>query len=408
MTETNQQQKTESAEIESTGTGPTGTGPTRTVPFGRPWITDGDRQAVADVLDGYILTHGPKCHELEDDFAKFMGPDAHCVSVSSGMAALHLSYLHFGIGAGDEVIVPAMTHTATVHAVEWVGAKPVFVDADSATGNLTAAAIQAAVTERTKAISVVHFQGIPCDMPAIMEVANRHDLKVIEDCALAVGGRINGKHVGLFGDTACFSFYPVKHMTCGEGGMFATRHADVAASVNKLRAFGVDRRHDQRATPGMYDVPTLGLNYRMSELQAALGVSQLTRIEDILRIRAENFDYLKAGLEKIDHLRVLDSQSEEQTNAHYGLSLVLEGPLASKRNEWIARLKENGVGTSVYYPQPVPRMTYYHDKYGYDSSCYPVAEQISDEAIALPVGPHLSQEDLDYILEHVTALGREL
>ncbi len=380
----------------------------RTVPFGRPWITDEDRQAVADVLDGYILTHGPKCQELEDEFAKFMGPEAHCVSVSSGMAALHLSYLHFGVGAGDEVIVPAMTHTATVHAVEWVGATPVFVDADPLTGNLTAAAIEAAVSERTRAISVVHFQGIPCDMPAIMEVANRHDLKVIEDCALAVGGRIDGKHVGLFGDTACFSFYPVKHMTCGEGGMFATRHADVAASVNKLRAYGVDRRHDQRATPGMYDVPTLGLNYRMSELQAALGVSQLTRIEEILRIRSENFDYLKAGLEKLDYLRVLDTQCDERVNAHYGLSLVLEGPFASQRNQWIRRLKENGVGTSVYYPQPVARMTYYQDKYGYDASRYPVAEQISDEAIALPVGPHLSQDDLDYILGHVTALGREL
>ncbi len=375
---------------------------TRSIPFGRPWITDDDRQAVADVLAGHLLTHGPRCKQFESDFATFMGADAHCVTVSSGMAALHLAYLHFGIGTGDEVTVPAMTHIATVHAVEWVGATPVFVDCDPLTGNLTAEAIAAAVSDKTKAISVVHFQGIPCDMPAIMEVAQRHDLKVIEDCALAVGARCDGRHVGLFGDAACFSFYPVKHMTAGEGGMFATRHADVAAAVERLRAFGVDRRHDQRTVPGMYDVPTLGLNYRMSEMQAALGCSQLSRIGQILDMRRENFGKLKAGLSQLPNVRVLDATSERTQNSHYSLSLVLEGPLAAHRNEAIHRLKEAGVGTSVYYPQPVPRMAYYQDKYGYDGERYPVATQISDESIALPVGPHLVSEDIDYILRHVS------
>jgi dTDP-4-amino-4,6-dideoxygalactose transaminase len=147
----------------------------RSIPFGRPWVSEEDRQAVAQVLNGHILTHGPECAAFENKFAQFMGPEAHCVTVSSGMAALHLAYLHFGIGKGDEVIVPAMTHIATVHAVEWVGATPVFVDCDPNTGNLTAEAIAAAVTSRTKAISVVHFQGIPCNMPEIMDIANAHD-----------------------------------------------------------------------------------------------------------------------------------------------------------------------------------------------------------------------------------------
>ena len=233
---------------------------TRAIPFGRPWISDEDRRAVLRVLDGHILTHGPECAAFEDEFASFMGDGAHCVTVSSGMAALHLSYLHFGIGPGDEVIVPAMTHVATVHAVELVGARPVFVDCDPATGNVTAEAIASAITPKTRAISIVHFQGIPCDMPEIMEVARKHDLKVVEDCALAVGARYDRRHVGLFGDAACFSFYPVKHLTAGEGGMFATRHAEVAMAVARLRAFGVDRRHNQRSMPGMYDVVELGLN----------------------------------------------------------------------------------------------------------------------------------------------------
>ena len=385
----------------------------REIPFGRPWITDEDRQAVAEVLNGYLLTHGPHCKAFESEFAEFMGPDANCVTVSSGMAALHLSYLHFGIGAGDEVIVPAMTHIATVHAVEWVRATPVFVDCDPATGNVTPEAVAAAITPKTKAISVVHFQGIPCDMPAIMKVAEEHGLRVIEDCALAVGARIEvpsteysvqsteHRHVGLFGDASIFSFYPVKHITAGEGGMFATRHADVAAAVAKLRAFGVDRRHDQRTVPGMYDVPTLGLNYRMSEMQAALGRTQLQKIDAILSRRSENFNQLRDGLAGLSQVRVLDSTSAARTNSHYALSMVLEGDLAAHRNDIIQQLKEVGVGTSVYYPQPVPRMTYYQEKYGYDADRYPAATQVSDESIALPVGPHLCGEDIEYIIDRV-------
>jgi dTDP-4-amino-4,6-dideoxygalactose transaminase len=317
------------------------------------------------------------------------------------MAALHLAYLQFGIGPGDEVIVPAMTHIATVHAVEWVGAKPVFVDCDPNTGNVTPAVIAAAISPRTKAVSVVHFQGIPCDMPGIVKLAEQHGLKVIEDCALAVGTHWSGRHAGLFGDAACFSFYPVKHLTTGEGGMFVTRHADVAAAVARLRAFGVDRRHDQRAVPGMYDVPTLGLNYRMSEMQAALGRSQLRRVETILARRRENFEQLKQGLELLADVRVLDVDSPHAVSGHYGLSLMLEDELKHHRDDFIRRLNEQGVGTSVYYPQPVPRMAYYQEKYGYDRRRYSVAADISDHSIALPVGPHIDADDSAYIINRI-------
>lgn len=367
------------------------------MPFARPWITDDDRRAVLRVLDGHILTHGPEGKAFEVEFGTFLGDGAHCLSVSSCMAALHLSYLHFGIGSGDEVIVPAQTHTATAHAVEWVGARPVFVDCDPATGNLTADAIARAVTPRTKAVSVVHFVGIPCEMPAIMRVAGQHGLKVIEDCALAVGARHGGTHVGLFGDAGCFSFYPVKHLTTGEGGMFVTRHPAVHAGVSKLRAFGVDRSHAERAIPGMYDVPTLGLNYRMSELQAALGRAQLLRVAEILRRRRENFVALKARLAGLPGLRVLDGTSCDASSGHYCLSVVLDGAGTATRNELMQRLNERGVGTSIYYPQPVPRMTYYRDKYGYDAAAYPHAARISECSIALPVGPHITSDDVDYI-----------
>jgi perosamine synthetase len=369
----------------------------RTVPFGRPWITDQDRQAVCTVLQGNVLTHGPQGKEFESEFAAFMGNGSHCVSVSSCMAALHLAYFFLGIGPGDEVIVPAQTHSATAHAVELVGARPIFADCEPETGNIAVDKIEALITPRTKVLSLVHFLGVPCDMDGIISVAERNNLKVVEDCALAVGSRYKGKHVGLFGDIGCFSFYPVKHITTGEGGMLVSRHQDLAATVGRIRAFGTDRTHTERSIPGMYDVIALGLNYRMSEMQAALGRQQITRLEEILNRRRSNFTRLKSLLIGLENLKVLDSQDDNAVNSHYCLSIVLHGPLAAQRSGIVAHLNAAGIGTSIYYPHPVPRLSYYQNKYGYQADAFPNAARISDQSIALPVGPHVTQEDVDYI-----------
>ncbi|MBI5034931.1 MAG: DegT/DnrJ/EryC1/StrS family aminotransferase [Chloroflexi bacterium] len=369
----------------------------RSIPFGKPWVTDEDRQAVMQVLQGDVLTHGPQAKAFEAEFAQFMGGDAYCVSLSSGMAALHLAYWQLGIGAGDQVIVTAQTHIATAHAVEVVGAQPVFVDCDSATGNIDPSRIERLITPRTKAIGLVHFLGIPCNMDAILEIASRHGLQVIEDCALAIGTRYKSTHVGLLGDAGIFSFYPVKHITTGDGGMFVSRHKELADKVSKARGFGVDRTFSERTIPGMYDVPTLGINYRLSDINAALGRGQLKRIDEILRRRRANFTRLKNAFKNIPYTCVLDSNSDALTSSHYCLSVVLSGPLASKRNQIVPLLNQAGIGTSVYYPQPVPRMTYYRQKYGYKTGEYPNAEKISDCSIALPVGPHLDEQDLEYI-----------
>jgi perosamine synthetase len=380
----------------------------RTIPFARPWITDQDRQAVLEVLQGDILTHGPQNRSFEEEFARFVGDGAHCVAVSSCMAALHLTYLQLGIGPGDEVIVPAQTHVATAHAVEIVGARPEFLDCDPATGNLDTSRLEDLVTPRTRAIGLVHFVGIPCHMDAIVAVASRHGLKVVEDCALAVGARYRGKHVGLIGDVGCFSFYPVKHLTTGDGGMVITRHADLAERIRKARGFGVDRTFAERSIPGMYDVPTLGVNYRMSDINAALGRTQLRRIGDILGRRETNFNQLREDLRRLDHVHIIDTNAPAACNSHYCLSVVLSGPLQSQRNEIIGRLNQAGIGTSVYYPQPVPRMTYYRKKYGYRPEAYPHATAISDYGIALPVGPHLDEDDVAYISKHFTQITREV
>jgi dTDP-4-amino-4,6-dideoxygalactose transaminase len=377
----------------------------REVPFARPWITDADREAVAAVLEGPVLTHGPEGKAFETELAAVLGEGAHCVAVGSCMAALHLAYVALGIGHGDEVIVPAQTHVATAHAVEWVGATPVFVDCDGTTGNVTADAIAAAVTPRTRAVSVVHFVGIPCDMPAIMAVAARHRLAVVEDCALALGARIDGRHVGLFGDAGCFSFYPTKHITTAEGGMFVTRHRDLAERVARLRAFGVDRTHAERTRSGMYDVPALGLNYRMSELQAALGRSQLRRLDTNLARRRAHFTALRAAFAGVPGARVLDVTSPHARSSQYCLSVALEGVPPERRDELADRLREAGIGTSIYYPAPVPAMTYYRERYGYDARRFPWAAALSTRSIALPVGPHLTDDDLAYLRDTVRALG---
>lgn len=369
----------------------------RTIPFGRPWITEEDQQAVLTVLQSPVLTHGPQGQLFEAEFARFLGEECYCISVSSCMAALHLAYLQMGIGPGDEVIVPAQTHVATVHAVEWVGARPVFVDCQLPTGNIDATRLEAVITPRTKAIGLVHFLGMPCAMDEILAIAERHGLKVVEDCAIAVGSRLHGRHVGLFGEVGCFSFYPVKHITAGEGGMVVTRDPQVAQRINLLRAFGVDRTHGERTRPGQYDVVTLGFNYRMSELQAALGRSQLRRVQAILSQRRANFFALKSLLTALDDILILDAPEVESSNSHYCLSVLLTGKLAKKRDKIVEKLQQAGIGTSVYYPQPVPRMMYYRQKYGYRADLFPQAEAVSAHSIALPVGPHLIPEDIEYI-----------
>ena len=367
------------------------------IPFGRPWITNSEREAVQKVLEGHILTHGAKCKEFENAFAQFIGRNTFCFAVSSCMSALHLAYFQMGIGPGDEVIVPAQTHTATVHAVELVGATPIFVDCDLQTGNMNCERIEAAITTSTKAIGLVHFLGIPCDMDQILHIADQHQLKVIEDCALAVGARYKGKHVGLFGDAGCFSFYPVKHITTGEGGMFVTRHADIGEQISRLRAFGVDRSHDERAVPGKYDVTVLGLNARMSEMQAAIGCQQLGKIGQILELRANNFNRLKASLTDIKGISILDADHPDKSSSHYCLSVILHGHLKNYRDKIVRGLNNIGVGTSIYYPHPVPRLTYYAKKYGFQQESCVNASAISDHSIALPVAPHVTLSDVEYI-----------
>jgi len=381
---------------------------TTVIPFGRPMIGDEERDAVAEVLAGSTLSHGPRGHDFEEAFAAFTGAP-HAIATSSCAAALHLSYLGLGIGPGDEVIVPAQTHVATAHVVEACGAKPVFVDCDPV-GNIDLDAAAAAVTERTRALSVVHYLGLPVDMTRAVELARKHDLFLVEDCALALGATWDGTHTGLHGDVGCFSFYPVKHITTTEGGMAISRRADVAEKLAKQRAFGIDRTVvAERRHSSAYDVELLGLNYRMSELNAAIGVEQLRKLPSFLAARERNARAIKAALEGHPVVRVLDTTGGGSARASfYALEAVLEGPLGARRDEVIEALKQNGLGVSIHYPRPVPLTTYYRNAYGYTDGQFPNAERISNESITLPVGPHISESDAERVVEILTVTVEEL
>ena len=367
------------------------------IPFGKPMISQQEKDAVMRVMDGSILVHGPISTQFETKFATFTNaPNA--VSVSSCTAGMHLIYFALGYGPGDEVIVPAQTHIATAHAVELTGAKPVFVDAEQTTGNINIDAIEVAINKKTRAIAIVHYLGVPVNMPKVVEIAKKHNLFLLEDCALAPGAKINGTHVGLHGDAGVFSFYPVKHLTTAEGGMIILRDKKLAENLKLLKAFGVDRTHGERKVPGFYDTVALGFNYRMSEIHAAIGLVQIDKLPSFLKKRKNNFEALEANLKKINGLKILPQPYDEMIQScYYCLGVLLDKDMASYRSDIINLLTEQGIGSSVYYPQPVPRMKYYMEKYGYDEKKYINASRISDGMIALPVGPHLDIDDMEII-----------
>ena len=267
--------------------------------------------------------------------------------------------------------------------------------------------VEALVSDRTLGLAVVHYLGVPVDMDRVMEIAERHHLFVVEDCALALGATYKRIHVGLLGDVGCFSFYPVKHITTAEGGMLITRHAELAKRIATLRTFGIDRNDpERRATPGEYDVSLLGANFRLNEIGAAIGIEQLKRLPEFLEQRRANYETLRKGLGSIEQLEFLDPAAGDYQQAYYCLVMLLRDSICGRRQEIIQQLRERGVGTSIYYPKPVPHMSYYRARYGFAKTDFPVASRISSRSVALPVGPHLDVDDIDYIVNNVAEVLR--
>ena len=362
-------------------------------PFGKPILNNLESNLVKKVLNSNILVHGQITNKFEDLFKKFTRTK-NAISVSSCTAGMHLVYFALGIGKGDEVIVPAQTHISTVHAVELTGAKPVFTDCELESGNINASEIKKKITKNTKAVAIVHFLGIPANIMEIKKLAKNNNLFLLEDCALAIGAKYNHNyHVGTIGDVGVFSFYPVKHITTGEGGMIITKNKKLAKKLRLLRAFGVNKTFSERKK-GIYNSNYLGLNYRMSEIHAAIGCGQIKKLPNFLKQRHINFELMNKNLKNNKNIKVIKNDNVTSKSSHYCLSIILKNNLSNKRNEIMKKINQSGIGTSIYYPHPVNRMNYYKKKYKFNKKNFKNATTISDNSIALPVGPHLKQHQI--------------
>lgn len=356
----------------------------------RPIIGLEEQAAVAAVLASGQLAQGPRVAEFEERFASYCGV-GYAVAVSSGTMALWLALLAHDIGPGDEVITTPFSFIATGNAILYAGATPVFVDIDPETFNIDPTQVEAAITSRTSAILPVHLYGLPCDMPRLMAIAARHHLAVIEDACQAHGAAIDGRRAGSFG-TGCFSFYATKNMTTGEGGMLTTDDAAVADRARALRAHGMRQR---------YYHERLGYNFRMTDVQAALGLVQLERLPILTARRRANALFFGSALGDQPELFLPRCESGYQ-HVYHQYTIRIPGTRDAFREGMTAR----GVGTDVYYPRTIPRQDVYRDL-GY-SDFLPVAEAATQEVVSLPIHPALSPTELEQIAYAVAETVAEM
>jgi dTDP-4-amino-4,6-dideoxygalactose transaminase len=369
------------------------------IPFGRPDITSNEIKSVVKVLKNPILAHGPLSHKFENFFAKYTG-SKFATTVSSCTAGMHLFYIANEIKKGDEVIVTSQSHISTAHSISLTGAKPIFIDCNSTNGTIDAGKIEEKITKKTKAISLVHHLGNPADMNTITKIAKKYKLLVLEDCATALGAKINKKHVGNFGDAGVFSFYPIKHITTGEGGIIISNNKKIIDKINMLKAFGVNKSYLKRRVPGEYDAEYLGLNYRMNEISAAIGIEQIKRFNKFLKIRKQNYDYLLSKIIKKKTFDIVKFNNKPYYGSYYCLCIIIKDKNIN-RLDIINKLNNEGVGTSIYYPKPIPEMKYYKKKYGYSSLKFKNAEKFSYRSIAMPLGTHLTKKNLNTIAKSI-------
>ena len=363
----------------------------KTIPFSAPDINDDDLKAVESVIRSGWLAHGKYSERLEELFCEYTGAE-YATTVSNCTAGLHLSCLTAGFGPGDEVIVPAQTHTATAHAVEFTGAKAVFADVNPLSGNLLLNELEAKLSSATKGMIPVHMAGHPCAMKEISEFCDAHTLVLIEDCAHAIGTMTNGKHAGNNGITGCFSFYPTKQITTGEGGVVISNDEGVIEKVKKLKAFGINTPPELRTKPGVYDVKSLGYNYRMTDFQAALGVGQMERYAENVAGRRKNAELYCELLKNRNGISFTEYSDD---HSYFLFQIILDNSV--DRDKVLLGLKENGIGVSIHYATPVPLMSYYKNKYGYRIEDFPNAVHYGDQSISLPVHAMLSGKDVEHV-----------
>lgn len=352
-----------------------------TIPIAKPKIDREEIEAIVKVMNSGVIAQGGMVKRFEELFARYIGTK-HAVATNSGTAALHVSILAHGIGEGDEVITTPFSFIATANSILYSGAKPIFVDINYDDLNIDIEQVNNKITRKTKAIIPVHLYGLSCDMKEITELAEDHDLSIIEDACQAHGATYKGKKVGSFG-TGCFSFYPTKNMTTGEGGIITTNNDEIEKRAKMIREHGSNIR---------YYHEILGYNYRMTDIAAAIGIEQLKKLDSFNESRINNAKLLSTGIDG----RVFSLPKLYKNKEH----VFHQYTIRSQNRDNFSRFLENmGIGYGIYYPIPIHKQPLYM-KLGYEDKL-PVSEKVAKEVISLPVHPSLTKEDLKYIIKTV-------
>jgi len=371
------------------------------IPYGKQWIDKDDINAVVDVLRSDWLTTGPKVAEFERAFAGFAGA-REAVAVCNGTAALHTAMYAIGIGPGDEVIVPAMTFAASANCVVFQGSTPIFADVDPQTLLIDPAQVEAMITSRTKAIIAVDYAGQPCNYDALRAIADKYGLFLIDDACHALGGSYKGRPVGALADLNTFSLHPVKPITTGEGGMITTDDTELARRMRLFRTHGITSDHRQREQQGswFYEMVDLGYNYRITDFQCALGLSQLVKLPDWVVRRQEIAHRYDAALVEVSAVEPLTT-CETVSHAYHLYVIRFDlRRLQADRSEIFSALRAAGIGVNVHYI-PVHLHPYYRERFGTGPGLCPVAEAAYEQIMSLPIFPRMSDSDVDAVIAAV-------
>lgn len=377
--------------------------------FGSPKIGSAEIDEVVDSLRSGWLGTGPKVARFEEEFARYKGVDAsRAAAVNSCTAALHVSMIAAGVGPGDEVITTPLTFCATVNAIIHAGATPVLADIDPRTLNIDPAEVERRITPRTRAIVPVHFAGLPCDMDALMQLAQRHGLRVIEDCAHAVETQYRGRNAGTFGDFGCFSFYVTKNVTTGEGGMVLARdHADIGR-VKMLALHGMSKDAWKRfSDEGFkhYQVVECGFKYNMMDIQAAIGIHQLAHVEDNWKRRAELWGRYQDAFAALPVTRPADPGAHERHGYHLYTLLIDEQQAGIGRDALLDAMTRMNIGVGVHYLS-IPEHPYYQSAFGWRPGDYPNAQRAGRQTVSLPLSPKLTDRDAQDVIDALASVVR--
>jgi UDP-4-amino-4,6-dideoxy-N-acetyl-beta-L-altrosamine transaminase len=378
----------------------------RFIPYSRQWIDKEDIEAVLNVLGSDFLTQGPKVKEFEDALSKYTGT-GYAVAFSSGTTALHAAYFAAGIGPGDEIITSPVTFAATANAALYLGAKPVFVDVEPDTGNINPALIDGAVTKSTKAIVPVHYAGHPADMDEVHEIAKRHKIPVIEDACHALGAQYKGKKIGSISEMSVFSFHPVKPITTGEGGAVCTDDEKHYKKLLMFRAHGVTKDDFKNEPHGgwYYEMQLLGYNYRLTDIQAALGLSQLKKLDGFTqkrRVVAEEYAKLFEGNQYFD----VPVERDYARSCWHLYPIRLKDEYVGRKKSLFEKLRSEGLGVQVHYI-PVYLHPYYRSL-GYAEGLCPAAEDFYRRELSIPIHQGMEEEDVQYVRDALFGAFEEL